>query len=298
MDGSNLAEIVEEATVKLLELAVIEVPVGVEAALREALEKEEEPIARTQLASMLESIGVARSKRVPLCQDTGIQMFHIALGEDFPLKADLPRIFRKAVKHATCSVPLRPNAVHPISRVNSLDNTGIHVPYIEWEIKPGSTIDIVAIPKGFGSENMSRLAVFTPGEGMKAVKEFLLETVLRAGGKSCPPTIVGVGLGLGLDGVLRLGRKAALRPLPSRNDDPEIAALEEELLALVNETGIGPMGLGGKTTALAVNMEVGHTHTASLPVAVVFQCWAARRSEATIYPDGRVEFKSHEVAEW
>ena len=202
------------------------------------------------------------------------------------------------MKRATCDVSLRPNAVHPISRVNTLDNTGIHVPYIEWEIKPGSTLDIVAIPKGFGSENMSRLAVFTPGEGMKAVKEFLLETVLRAGGKSCPPTIVGVGLGLGLDGVLRLGRKAALRPLPSRNDDPEIAALEEELLALVNETGIGPMGLGGKTTALAVNVEVGHTHTASLPVAVVFQCWAARRSEATIHPDGRVEFKSHEVAEW
>jgi len=298
MNDTSLGKVVERTTLKLLELATIEVPMGIEIALRKALEREDSLLAKAQLISMLKNIKLARSKRIPLCQDTGIQMFHITLGEDFPIKADLPDIIRRAVKYATNRIPLRPNAVHPITRVNLGDNTGIRVPYIEWDIKSGSSLDIEAIPKGFGSENMSRLTMLTPGQGIKAMKEFLLESVLKAGGKTCPPTIIGVGLGLGVDGVFRLGRKATLRPLPSRNGDPEIAALEDELLSLVNETGIGPMGLGGKTTALAVNIEIGYTHTASLPVAVVFQCWAARRSKAIVYSNGDVEFVSHEVEEW
>ena len=298
MENTDLRKIVERVVIKLLEIAAIELPVGIEIALREALKIEDGGIARAQLVSILKNIEIARNKRIPLCQDTGIPMFHITLGEDFPLKSELPEIIRIAVNKATSSIPLRPNVVNPITRVNSGNNTGIHVPYIEWDIQPGSTLNIKAIPKGFGSENMSRLKMLTPGQGMKAVKEFLLESVLLAGGKNCPPTIIGVGLGLGVDGVMRLGRKAALRSLPFKNEHSEIAALEDELLDLVNETGIGPMGLGGKTTALAVNIELGYTHTASLPVAVVFQCWAARRSEATIYSNGLVEFKSHEVKEW
>jgi len=298
MNTNDLGEVVERATKKLLELAVIELPIGVENALRGALKKEQNLIAKAQLTSMIENIEIARSKRLPICQDTGIQMFHITLGEDFPVKSKLQKIVQRSVQKATSEIPLRPNAVHPITRVNSSDNTGIHVPYIEWCIQPGTKMNIEVIPKGFGSENMSRLRMLSPGQGMKAVKEFLLDSVLEAGGKNCPPTIIGLGLGLGVDGVMRLGRKAALRPLPLRNEHPEIADLEAELLRLVNETGIGPMGLGGKTTALAVNIELGHTHTASLPVAVVFQCWAARRSEANIYSNGCVEFVSHEVKEW
>ena len=298
MNDVNLGEIVEKTIMKLLELATIDLPIGAENALREALNEEDDYIAKTQLSSILKNIGIVRTKHLPICQDTGIQMFHLTLGEHFPLKSEIKNIVRRAVKKATRTIPLRPNAVHPITRVNSGDNTGIHVPYIEWDIQSGSSLKIEVIPKGFGSENMSRLKMLTPGQGMNTVKQFLLESVLKAGGKNCPPTIIGLGLGLGVDGVMRLGRKAALRPLTMRNEKPEIAALEEEMLRLVNETGIGPMGLSGKFTALAVNIELGHTHTASLPVAVVFQCWAARRSEAIIHSNGYVEFTSHEVKEW
>jgi len=290
-----LKKVIEKTTIQLLELASIELPNGVEKALRESLKKEDEPVAKTQLSSILKNIEVARNKHIPLCQDTGIPMFHLILGEEFPLKAELRSILCEAVRKATITIPLRPNAVHPLSRRNSGDNTGSYIPYIEWEIVSGSTLDIIAIPKGFGSENMSGLGILTPGQGLKGVKEFILDSVLKAGGMNCPPTIIGVGLGLGVDGVMKLARKAVLRPIQSRNKDSEIEKLENELLKIVNETGIGPMGLGGKTTSLAVNIEIGHTHVASLPVGVVFQCWAARRAEAIIHANGNVEYKSHEV---
>jgi len=293
--NSNLSIIIKETSVKLLELASIYLPRDVEQALRKALKNETETVARTQLSNMLENVEMARERHLPICQDTGIPMFHVKIGEDFPVKADLDSILVKAVREATVSIPLRPNTVHPISRKNSGDNTGIFVPYIDWEIVRGSDLNLVAIPKGFGGENCSRLGMLLPGQGIKGLRKFVLEAVFNAGGKPCPPTILGVGVGLGVDGVTRLARKAALRPLLLRNEDKKIEALENELLEMVNETGIGPMGLGGNTTTLAVNIETGYTHTAALPVAVIFHCWAARSAEALINSDGTVVYKSHKV---
>lgn len=293
--NSNLSIIVKETSMKLLELASIYLPMDVEQALRKALENETEKVARTQLSNILVNVEMARERHLPLCQDTGIPMFRVKIGEDFPVKADLTSILFEAVREATISIPLRPNAIHPISRKNSGDNTGSYVPYIDWELVHGSALNLVVIPKGFGGENCSRLGMLLPGQGIRGLKRFVLETVVNAGGKPCPPTIIGVGVGLGVDGVTRLARKAALRPLMLRNEDQKIETLENELFELVNETGIGPMGLGGNTTALTVKIETGHTHTAALPVAVILHCWAARSAEATIYSDGFVEYKSHKM---
>jgi len=296
MDIDLLAEKLRTHFVKLIDLAVTALPTNIEEALKKTLNEETSEIAREQLKAILRNIQVAREKHIPICQDTGIQMFHLSIGEDFPLKAELPKIITEAVRKATSEALLRPNAIHPLTRLNTRDNTGIDVPYIEWNLLEGNTLEVEVIPKGAGSENMSALKMLNPGDGLRGVKRFIIEIVAAAGGKPCPPYVLGVGIGLCSDSVMKLARRASMRPLQKRNEDPEIANLEDELLGLVNETGIGSMGLGGRTTALAVNIEVGHTHTAELPVGIIFQCWAARRAAARIYPNGRAEYLSHEVS--
>ena len=295
IDEDIFVKRLEENFMELISIAVTDLPANVEETLREALEAETSEIARDQLKAILRNVEVARERRIPICQDTGIQMFHLGVGEDFPMKAELPIIIAEAVREATSKALLRPNAVHPLSRLNTEDNTGSHVPYIEWDLLKGNILEVEVLPKGAGSENMSALKMLNPGEGLKGVKRFVLETVAAAGGKPCPPYILGIGIGLGADGVMKLARKASVRALKEHSGDPAISHLEKELLGLVNETGIGPMGLGGRTTALAVNIEIGHTHTAGLPVGVIFQCWAARRAAARIYPNGMAEYLSHEV---
>jgi fumarate hydratase subunit alpha len=149
------------------------------------------------------------------------------------------------------------------------------------------------MPKGAGSENMSALAMLTPSQGLSGIKEFALNTIVKAGGKPCPPTIIGMGIGGSADISMKLAKEALLRPTNQRNDDSQIAELENELFTAINTLGIGPMGLGGKTTVLGVNIEYAYCHTASLPVAINIQCWAARRAVARIHPDGRIEHISH-----
>lgn len=293
MNEDILAERLKMHFVKLIDFAVTALPANMEEVLKKALNEETSEIAREQLKAILKNIQVAREKHIPICQDTGIQMFHLSVGEDFPLKAELPKIITEAVRKAKSGALLRPNAVHPLTRLNTKDNTGIDVPYIEWNLLEGNTLEVEIIPKGAGSENMSALKMLNPGDGLKGVKRFIIETVAAAGGKPCPPYVLGVGIGLCSDGVMKLARRASMRSLQKQNEDPEIANLEDELLGLVNETGIGSMGLGGRITALAVNIEVGHTHTAELPVGIIFQCWAARRAAARIYPNGRAEYLSH-----
>jgi fumarate hydratase subunit alpha len=287
--------VVKDTAIKLLELASLDLPEDVEEALKDALERENNTIARSQLSSILKNVDIARKKRIPMCQDTGIIIIKLEIGENFPIKADLPTILNKAVKKGTRSIPLRPNAVHPIKRWNTGDNTGDYLPYIEWEITSGDHLKMEVILKGIGSENMSRLGMLNPGQGIKGVKNFVIESVVEAGGKPCPPYILGLGIGLAVDGVMKLARKAAIRPINIKNEDSEIAKLEEELLNIINETGIGTMGLGGRITALAVNIELGFTHTGSLPVGVVFQCWADRRAKAMLKSNGEVEYISHRV---
>lgn len=293
----NLVQKIEDAVVNLLRLAVTRLPKDVKDALKTAYEKESNETAKTQLKAILDNIILAEKTGRPMCQDTGVITFYVGIGNEFREIGKLPEILRNATIRATKEIPLRPNAVHPITQKNSGNNTGRYVPYINWEIIQGDFLEITAFPKGGGSENMSRLGMLKPGEGIDGMKKFVVDVVLHAGGQPCPPVILGVGLGGGADIAMKLAKKALLRPITERHSDPEIARLEQELLEAINDSGIGPMGLGGRTTALGVNMEYAHRHPASYPVGVAVQCWAARRASARIYPDGTVEYLTHEVGE-
>ncbi|MFQ5711461.1 MAG: fumarate hydratase [Candidatus Geothermarchaeales archaeon] len=290
MDGNSLEGLIVETVVKLLESAVTQLPDDVVRALEEARKRETSDLAKKQLEAILENVALAREGRIPICQDTGVMTFYVSVGDAFPFIGKIPRLIEEAVRRATEAIPLRPNAVDTFTGVNSGDNTGLQVPHINFEITEGSVLEITALPKGGGSENTSMLKMLSPIEGMMGVKKAVVDAVLEAGAKPCPPIILGVGLGGGADIAMKLAKKAVLRPLNRRHNNPEVVKLEDELLKLTNETGIGPMGLGGKTTVLGVNIEYAHRHPASLPVGIIMQCWAARRATAKIWSDGRVEY--------
>ena len=224
-----------------------------------------------------------------MCQDTGIQTFFVVVGVDFPYIANLKKWIKNGVRKATKDIPLRPNTVDPFSCKNHGDNTGEQMPYINWNFTDGANVKIVSFPKGGGSENMSKLGMLKPGVGIEGVKNFVVEEMVKAAGQPCPPTVVGVGIGGGADLSLKIGKKALLRPVGVRNKDKNIAKIELELTERINASGIGPMGLGGKTTVLDVHVEIAHRHPASLPVGLVVQCWANRRAKMTIDPDGSWE---------
>jgi fumarate hydratase subunit alpha len=190
---------------------------------------------------------------------------------------------------------LRPNAVNPFTQKNSGDNTGRLIPFIHWEIVPGNTLELTVLPKGGGSENVCVSGMLVPGEGVNGLKKFVVDTVIKAGAKPCPPTVLGIGVGGGADVAMNLAKKALINPLNEPNPDPEIAKREKEILEAVNMTDIGPMGLGGKTTVLDVKINYAYRHPASYPAAVVFNCWAARRASAKINADASVTYLTHET---
>jgi fumarate hydratase subunit alpha len=196
---------------------------------------------------------------------------------------------------ATKEVPLRPNAVNPFTQNNSGDNTGRFLPFINWDITSGDNLELTVFPKGGGSENVCALGMLRPGEGVKGLKRFVVDTLIKSGSKPCPPNILGIAVGGGADIAMKLAKKALLKPLDKPNPDPELAKLESELYEAANMTGIGPMGLGGKFTVLGVKVDYAHRHPASYPVAVAFQCWAARRATARIHSNGKVEYLTHEM---
>lgn len=256
----------------LLRKAEIELPDDVVSAIRKAETTEESQVAKSQLQAILMNIELAKRHGVPMCQDTGIMIFFVEIGTEFQPGFDLEAAIREAVILATAEVPLRPNAVDPLTRKNSLDNTGVGIPDIHWKFVPGNQLKITAVPKGAGSENMSSLRMFNPTETGN-IKNFVLETVMNAGGMPCPPLTIGIGIGGSFDAAARLAKEALLEPL-----DTPMEGLEKEIFEAVNALGIGCMGLGGSTTALAVNVKTAHCHTASLPVAVNIQCWANRHA--------------------
>jgi len=286
----GIEETVEKTAVEALRRAVVHLPRDIKDAIRSAYEKESSDTAKTQLKAILDNIGLGEEGETPICQDTGVILFYVTIGKDFGNVSFVPTALTKAVRIATEKVPLRPNAVHPLTRKNSNDNTGASMPHITWDITEGDYVELTAMPKGAGSENMSALAMLTPGEGATAVKRFVIDHVIKVGAQPCPPTIIGVGIGGSADVALKLAKKALLRPISLRHSEPEIASLERELLKGVNMTGIGPMGLGGDCTSLGVNVEYAYCHTASLPVGINMQCWAARRATARIHRGGKVEF--------
>lgn len=281
--GNN---VIEDTVVSLLKEAVISLPKDVLSALKEAEKKERSEIAKTQLRTILDNIEAADSLTVPMCQDTGIHVFFVS-GRIIP---GIEEQIRAGTLRATNEIPLRPNAVHPLTRENPGTNVAEGLPYVVYHPSSADYTEITVMPKGAGSENMTALAMLTPSQGIKGVKKFILDTVVNAGGKPCPPTILGIGIGGTADEAMALSKKALLRPLDQRNADQSVAELESELYRALNLTGIGPMGLGGDTTTLGVNIEIAYCHTASLPVAVNLQCWAGRRATARIYADGRVEY--------
>ena len=288
-------KVVENVAVKLLQLAATELPHDVKVALRRAYREEESKLGKAQLKAMLKNVELAEKTRAPMCQDTGVVIFYVKAGSQITGLDNVEEALRNATVRATGEVPLRPNAVDPFTQKNTGDNTGRFIPYIHWEVVPGDTIEITVMPKGGGSENASALGMLSPSEGIKGLKKFVVDTVINAGAKPCPPTILGVAVGGGADIAMKLAKAALLRPLNQPNPDPELAKLERELCEAVNSTGIGPMGLGGKITVLDVKVDYAHRHPASYPVAVAVQCWAARRATARIYSDGKVEYLTHDV---
>lgn len=256
----------------LLRKAEIELSDDVVDALRKAETREENQVARSQLQAILKNIELAKKHGVPMCQDTGILIFFVELGTEFQPGFDLEAAIREAVVLATAEIPLRPNAVDPLTRRNSGNNTGAGIPDIHWKLVPGNKLKVTVAPKGAGSENMSSLRMLNPTE-TGSIKNFVLETVLSAGGMPCPPLVIGVGIGGSFDAAARLAKEALLEPLDSPLD-----SFEKEILEGINSMGIGCMGLGGSTTALSVHIKTAYCHTASLPVAVNIQCWANRHA--------------------
>lgn len=271
---------VENTICNLYRDSVIELPKDVKNALEEAYANETDQTARLNLKAIIDNIDAAHKNSIPMCQDTGLPIVFVKLGG--VEVENLYQGIRNGVEKATINVPLRPNVVDPFTRENTGTNTGKGIPLVDVEIVDGDYLELTIFPKGFGSENNNALKMGLPGEGIEGVKNFVLETVLAAGGKPCPPTRIGVGIGGSSDYALKLAKKALLREVNSKNSDKRLAKLEEELLERVNSTGIGPMGLGGKTTALDVKVELVDTHTAGLPIGVCIQCWAARHASAVL----------------
>jgi fumarate hydratase subunit alpha len=266
-------EAVTEATCRAIQEAEIRLPGDVSRTIHRAAGKERNEIARGELANILANLARADELNIPICQDTGVFVIYLTIPPAVPYTRSLENAIGEGVRRATCQVPLRPNVVSPLSRENSRDNTGTGMPAIH--VHHGHVFTITVLPKGAGAENMSRIAMLLPSQHDQ-VTRFVVETMLLAGGKPCPPVILGVGIGSTFDGAAALAKEALLLPVDTMD------TFEQELCDAVNNLGIGPMGLGGDTTALAVKVKQAGCHTASLPVAVNVQCWASRRATVTV----------------
>ncbi len=289
---TDLAKAVEDAAAHLYVGALKDIPQDLRDALAGAAERETSVTGQRVLQTILKNVGIADDQRNLVCQDTGIAVYPCRVGERFPLHpARIYAALRAGTERATLEHPLRSNTVHTITREATGANVGYRVPIVHWEFIPDwDGLDVKCVPKGSGSENMSFLKMCVPADGVSGIKKFVLESIVDAGGKPCPPGIVGVGIGGSADYAMYLAKEAIARPVGTRNADPIVAQLEEELYGLLNETGIGPMGLGGDVTVLQCHIEHADTHMTLNPVAVNYQCWAARRASAHIGPDGTVNF--------
>jgi fumarate hydratase subunit alpha/L(+)-tartrate dehydratase alpha subunit len=269
-----------------------EIPPDVVAAIRAAAARETREVAKRIFSHYLQSIELGPSKNMIVCQDTGIPIYWVDIGGDLRLDGSrLIAAITRGTERATREHPLRSSIVSPLQRQNRQTSTGEGIPIIHFDFTAGSgVLDILFMPKGSGSENMSFMKMLVPADGVNGIKKFVLEHVVGAGAKPCPPTIVGIGIGGSSDLCMTLAKKATIRPLGTKNPDPQMAALEEELFDAINQTGIGPQGLGGNTTALAVHIESAWTHITCNPVAVNMQCWRAERRRAKVSPEGKVEF--------
>jgi len=276
------ASAITQAVAQLCQEANFELGEDVLATLKRAQETEESPLGREVLGQLLENTRIAKEERIPLCQDCGTAVVFLEIGQEAHIiGGNLYTAVAEGVRQGYTQGYLRKCIVRqPFSaRINTKDNTP---PVIHTEIVPGSQAKIIVMPKGGGAENMSRLAMLKPGDGRQGIIDQVVRTVDEAGGNPCPPLIIGLGIGATAEKTMLLAKKALLRSVAKPNPDPEIAELEQEILGRINALGIGPMGFGGRTTALAVHAEVMPAHIASLPVAINLQCHNARHKEAVL----------------
>ena len=270
ISASQISEVVSRLCIE----ANCFLPEDMKCRIQESLNGEVWPQAREILERIMENYQIAAAEQQPICQDTGMACVFLKIGQDVHITGDLNGAVNDGVRRGYAEGFLRKSVVRdPLDRVNTRDNTPA---IIYCELVPGENIEITVAPKGFGSENMSQIKMLRPSDGLQGVKDFVIKVVEDAGPNPCPPIVVGVGIGGTFDKAALLAKKALLRPVNVANENSFYAELEQELLGKINELGIGPQGFGGKTTALAVNIETFQTHIAGLPVAVNINCHVTR----------------------
>ena len=271
---------IEDAVYALCRSACCEIGEDVLTLLEQGLARERSPFGREILRQLIENDRLACARRMPICQDTGMAVVFMDVGQDVHLSGGgLTQAVDRAVRRAYRDGCFRNSVLDPLTRKNTGDNTPA---VLYTRIVPGEQVEIAVAPKGFGSENMSRLGMLTPSQGLEGVLDFVVETVRLAGANPCPPVVVGVGIGSTAEGCMLLAKRQLLRDAGAPSPDPELAQIERELLERINRLGIGPQGLGGDVTALAVHAAKAPTHLAGLPVAVNMQCHAARHKRAVL----------------
>ena len=274
------AIVITEVIKKLCIEANYYLPQDIKECISQCYQQEDWPQAREILGQIIENYRIADKQNQPICQDTGMACVFLKIGQDVHITGDIHEAVNEGVRQGYSEGYLRKSVVRdPLDRVNTCDNTPA---VIYYELVPGNKVEITVAPKGFGSENMSQIKMLRPSDGLQGVKEFVLKVVRDAGPNPCPPMVVGVGIGGTFDKAAYLAKKALIRSTLKPNEDPFYAKLEQELLAEINALGIGPQGLGGRTTALAVNIEQFPTHIAGLPVAVNINCHVTRHKTEVI----------------
>jgi fumarate hydratase subunit alpha/L(+)-tartrate dehydratase alpha subunit len=284
--------VLEDTASEAYVMALKDIPPDVRSGLRRAIERETNDRARDVMNTMLRAAELG-DRGMMVCQDTGIPIYWVTIGTSFFVDgARVSDIIVRAVRAATVGTPFRSSIVDPRSRENRQDSTGEGVPVIHFDFARDShDLELLMMPKGSGSENWSFLKMLVPADRDAGIRRFVLECVVDAGGKACPPLVVGVGIGGTSDQCVALAKQATARPIGVRHSDPRAAAFELEMLEAVNRLGIGPQGLGGDTTALDVHVEMAWTHNSMNPVSVNMQCWRGERRRARIrYDDLRVEW--------
>jgi fumarate hydratase subunit alpha len=281
MEREIKTDIITATIKKMCTDAACFIPDEVQNALKESIKKEESPVGKEVLEQLAKNNELARAKNVPICQDTGTAVVFIELGQDVCLKGGyLYDAINEGVRQGYTEGYLRKSiTADPLNRNNTGDNTPA---VIHTELVPGDKLKITFMAKGGGSENMGKLVMLPPSAGIAGVKKFVIETIKTAGSNPCPPVVVGIGIGSTFDGVAVLAKRALMRPLGTPSKEPYYAQLEKELLTDINNTGIGPSGLGGRITALAVHIEAASCHITALPVAVNLNCHAARYKTITL----------------
>jgi len=291
------AKLVEDTARELTARAAIDIPPDYLEGVRRARDAEPNRLARFVLTEMLQNWEIATEDRRPMCADTGLPRYYVRVGNEATVEGGfvaLERALRRATAEATAAIPLRPNRVHPLTRVDHNNNVGVHAPEVTYAFEPGwDWIDLTTVHKGglFGTD----YRMLFPADGIPGIKRFFIDTLVEFGkrGLACQPAIVGIGIGGSKDTCMRLGKEAAcLRAVGSRNPDPAIAELEDELTALGNRIGIGAMGFAGTSLVVATHVEVAYSHTGGMPIAMHEFCLSSRRATARIHPDGRVAFRT------